>query len=424
MIDSNNIILITDNDDVAKIVTDKLVLLRDNDKISVCNYSGAKKVLSNSLYKVAILHECETKDLTIKLLTGIKSVKPDIEIILLLNYADPDFVVEAYDNGIYDYFTTDTDRYDILLKTINCFKLQVSKEIQNRNEKFLYQMGVLDNKTGLYKDKYLKEIFLDISNDLRIQNGIFALLTLDEKIKTKVSSNRLAGAIKSSVRGDDIISVGRNGLFYLILPNINLAGTKNLIEKIQQKMGADFPIRSGLAKIGIQSFETLDKNAHDSLTSAIQCDKLTACLEDNIDIQKDWLDDDEPNSEKKNFKLFKVAFTNKMASVITPLFFRYQKEYETKLTNTEVSQYANKIESVFCLKCNDLMSELVIRYNGYAKFYIEINHSGLESVENYDTEMPLSQMTEKTLTSLLKRLKDEYKESLKMIKASKEEDNA
>jgi hypothetical protein len=71
------------------------------------------------------------------------------------------------------------------------------------------------------------------------------------------------------------------------------------------------------------------------------------------------------------------------------------------------------------------MSELVIRYNGYAKFYIEINHSGLDTVENFDTEIPLSSMTEKYLTMLLKRLKEEYKESNKMItNSNKEEPNA
>lgn len=421
MIDNNNILLITDRKDVADLVTDKLVLLRDNDKISVCNTSNIKKVLTNSLYKVVILHESDDNQETLKNISTIKNLKNDIEIILLLNNTDPRFIVEAYDTGIYDYFTTDSDDYEMLIKTINCFRLQVSKEIQSRNEKFLYQLGVLDNKTNLYKEKYLKEIFLDISNDLRIQNGVFVTLTLDEKIKTKVSSNRLAGAIKASVRGDDIISTGKNGVFNLILPNIDLVGTKNLIEKIQEKMGNDFPVHSGLAKIGIQSFETLEKKAKDSLISACQNDLLAVCLGDNIDFQQDWLEDENiTTSEKKSFKLFKTAFNNKMDSVISPLFYRYQKEYETKLSNAYVSQYTNNIESVFCIKQDDLMSELVIRYNGYAKFYIEINHSGLDSVDNYNTEIPLGEMDEKYLSGLLKRLKDEFRQSLKIIKDKRE----
>ncbi len=425
MVNNNNILLITDNDDVAKFVTETLVLLRDNDKIKICDSKSIKKAVDNSPHKIIILHESDDEKTTLKNILQIKSLKNDSELILLLNYINPRLIIDAYDSGISDYFSMDSDDYEILIKTVNCFKHQLNKDIQLRNEKFLRQLGVIDNKTGLYRNKYLKDIFIDISDDLRIQNGIFAILTLDSKIKTKVSTNRLALTLKSGVRGDDIIAVGRGGNFYMILPNIDLLGTRNLINKIQERMGADFPIHSGLSKIGIKSYETIEKNASDGLISAIQNNELTVCLEDNVNIQKTWLDDDEDITQnKKNFKLFKVVFSNKMSDVITPIFFRFQKDYETKLVNTDVSQYSNNIESVFCLKNEDLMSELVIRYNGYAKFNIEINHSGLESVENFDEEIPLSQMTEKYLSGMLKRLKDEYKESLKLIKQTKEEEDA
>lgn len=411
MIDSNNILLITDYNEIEKTILEKLVLLRSNDCISVCNTKNAKKVLEKSLYYVVILHESEDKNSTIKMIRQIKEMKPDAEIILLLNDTNPEFILNAYDNGIYDYFLTDSDAYEMLIKTINCFKLRLLKENISRNEKFLYQLGVLDLKTNLYNYKYLKEIFIDLSDNLRIQNGIFAILTLDETNKTKVSTNRLALAIKNSIRQDDIIAIARSGKFYLILPNIDLTGAKLLIQKIQNKMGEEFQLRAGLSKIGIQSFETLDKNSQDGLTSAIQNDLTTVCLEDNIDVQNSWLDDDEKvKKANKNFKLFKMAFTNKMNSIITPMFYRYQKECETKLTNTQVSQYANNVESVFCLKNTNLHSELTIRYNGYAKFSIEINHSGLDSAENTKIEIPLSKMTEKYLNNLLKQLKDEYKQ--------------
>lgn len=411
MVDSNNILLITDYDEIAKTVLKKLVLLRSNDKITVCDTKNAKKILENSLYYVIILHELEDNSATLKMINHIKETKPDAEIILLLNDINQEFILSAYDNGIYDYFLTDSEAYEMLIKTINCFKLRLLKENITRNEKFLYQLGVIDHKTNLYNYKYLKEIFIDLSDDLRIQNGIFAILTLDETNKTKISTNRLALSIKNSVRQDDIIGVARGGKFYLILPNIDIDGTKALILKIQNKMGEDFKIHAGLSKIGIQSFETLDKNSQDGLTSAIQNDLTTVCLEDSIDVQNSWLEDDEENKQtQKKFKLFKMAFTNKMNSVIVPGFYRFQKECETKLTNTQVSQYANNIESVFSLKNENLHSELTIRYNGYAKFKIEINHSGLDSAENTKTEMPLSQMTEKSLNTLLKQLKDEYKQ--------------
>lgn len=413
MIDSNNILLITDYENVATSILKKLVLLRKNDKITVTDTKNLKKALGNSLYCVVILHELEDENSTIKAINNIKEAKPDSEILLLLNDINAELILKAYDSGIYDYILTDSEDYEMLIKTVNCFKLRAVKEKAERNEKFLYQQGVIDSKTNLYQYKYLKEIFIDLSDSLRIQNGVFAILTLDDKTKTKISTNRLANAIKTSVRADDIVGVARGGKFYIILPNIDLEGTNALLKKIQNKMGKDFKLRAGLSKIKNQLFETLDKNAQDGLIAATQNNTISVCLENSNTMQNAWLEDEEQNSAKKDFKLFKIAFTNKMNSVITPVFFRTQKEFETKLTNTKVSQYTNNVECVFCLQNENIQSELVIRYNGFAKFKIEIIHSGLDSAENSKQEIPLSKMTEKFLTNLLKQLKDEYKYSQK-----------
>lgn len=410
MIENNNILLISEDENATELILNKLVLLRDNDKITKCNCKETKKALQNSLYCVVLLYaDIKEQESIFKTIKTIKETKPDSEIILIPNDINTELILKAYDAGIYDYVPIDAESFDFVIKTINCYKLRTLKNIEQRNEKFLYQQGVIDEKTNLYKCNYLKDIFIDIADDLRIQNGIFSILTLNDKNKTKISTNRLAGIIKTTVRGDDIIATARGGKFYLILPNIDLEGTKKLIQKIQDKMGEEFKIHAGMSKIGIQSFETLDKITQDSLKSAIQNDEMTVSLSEVTCMQNGWLED-EDKPRHKDFKLFKVAFTNKMKNVIEPIFFRFQKECETKLTNTQVSQYANNIESVFSLKNETLHSELVIRFNGYAKFKIEINHSGLDSAENTKLEIPLSQLTDKELTKLLKQLKQEYKQ--------------
>lgn len=410
MIENNNILLISEDENATELILNKLVLLRDNDKITKCNCKETKKALQNSLYCVVLLYaDIKEQELIFKTIKTIKETKPDSEIILIPNDINTELILKAYDAGIYDYVPIDAESFDFVIKTINCYKLRTLKNIEQRNEKFLYQQGVIDEKTNLYKCNYLKDIFIDIADDLRIQNGIFSILTLNDKNKTKISTNRLAGIIKTTVRGDDIIATARGGKFYLILPNIDLEGTKKLIQKIQDKMGEEFKIHAGMSKIGIQSFETLDKITQDSLKSAIQNDEMTVSLSKVTGMQNGWLED-EDLPRHKDFKLFKVAFTNKMKNVIEPIFFRFQKECETKLTNTQVSQYANNIESVFSLKNETLHSELVIRFNGYAKFKIEINHSGLDSAENTKLEISLSQLTDKELTKLLKQLKQEYKQ--------------
>lgn len=410
MIENNNILLISEDENATELILNKLVLLRDNDKITKCNCKETKKALQNSLYCVVLLYaDIKEQESIFKTIKTIKETKPDSEIILIPNDINTELILKAYDAGIYDYVPIDAESFDFVIKTINCYKLRTLKNIEQRNEKFLYQQGVIDEKTNLYKCNYLKDIFIDIADDLRIQNGIFSILTLNDKNKTKISTNRLAGIIKTTVRGDDIIATARGGKFYLILPNIDLEGTKKLIQKIQDKMGEEFKIHAGMSKIGIQSFETLDKITQDSLKSAIQNDEMTVSLSEVTGMQNGWLED-EDQPRHKDFKLFKVAFTNKMKNVIEPIFFRFQKECETKLTNTQVSQYANNIESVFSLKNETLHSELVIRFNGYAKFKIEINHSGLDSAENTKLEIPLSQLTDKELTKLLKQVKQEYKQ--------------
>jgi len=413
MIDSNNIILITDNDENAKLVLGKLILLRSNDKITVCKLQDAKNAVKNSLYSVVvIIQPSESNDTEIlKLIKTLKQEKQDMEILLVLQEINQELILKAYDSGIYDYLTINSENYDFMIKTVNCFKIRMLKEQNERNENFLVQSGAIDTKTGLYKEKYIKDCFVDLSANIRIKNGTFTILALDDANKTKISTNRLALTLKSSIRDDDIAARAKNGKFYLILPNIDLLGTKEVLQKIQTKMGENFKIRAGISKIGIQSFETLEKNANDGLISAMQNDVIAVSLEHNIDVQNSWLEDDESGSKQKNFKLFKNAFDNKMNNVITPLFYRYKKEYENKLTNTEVSQYANDIESVFSLKNENVRSELTIRYNGFAKFQIEITHSGLDSAENTKLEIPIGKLTDKYLITLLKQLKNEYKQS-------------
>ena len=403
MIDNNNIILI--------IVLEKLVLLRKNDNIRTCTYSNIKNALKESLFSLVILVEDEDVDLTLKYVKTIKQVNPDVEVLLVLNKINLELILKAYDDGIYDYLSINSDDYDFMIKAVNCFKYRMQKDENSRNQKFLKVMGVIDSKTGLYHQKYLKDVFIDLTEDLKIRYGTFTILSLDDSNKTKVSTNRLARVLKANLREDDIIAQARGGKFYIILPNIDLIGTKTVLQKIQDKMGENFKLRAGISKIGINSFETLEKNSNDGLVSALQNDVLAVCLEDNIDVQNTWLEDDVSETKTKEYKLFKNAFTNKMENVITPIFYRYQKTYETKLTNTQVSQYANNIECVFSLKNDKVHSELVLMYDGFAKFKLEINHSGLDSAENTKSEIPLNKLTDKLLISLLRQLKDEYKRS-------------
>ena len=95
-----------------------------------------KKILEKSLHCVVILHESEDENSTLKMISNIKEIKKDAEIVLLLNDTNPELILNAYDNGIYDYFLVDSEDYEMLIKTVNCFRLRTVKDIGLRNEKF------------------------------------------------------------------------------------------------------------------------------------------------------------------------------------------------------------------------------------------------------------------------------------------------
>ena len=124
MNDNSNILLVTDFEEIAKTMLEKLILLRSTDCITVCNNKNLKKTLENSVFSVVILHENEDIDFTLKQIRNIKEIKNDTEILLLLNSQNIKLILKAYDAGIFDYFTIEAEEFEILIKTVNCFKIR------------------------------------------------------------------------------------------------------------------------------------------------------------------------------------------------------------------------------------------------------------------------------------------------------------
>ena len=216
--------------------------------------------------------------------------------------------------------------------------------------------------------------------------------------------NRLGQNLKKYLRETDIIAQG-SGKFYLLLPNTNVQGAKVVVEKVDYFMGKDIKIRAGIASFGGRTFYELEKDANDSLKSAIVNDALYASLGKNIGLIDEFTDS--PINDK-HFKLFEKIFNKKLKELIEPMFFRTEKEFQAKLGNILVNQYVNKVECVFSLKSKDKQSELVMRYDGFAKFSLKIIHKGLDTCENTQVEIPLNELNEKVLAKYLKLLYTEF----------------
>ena len=382
---ANNILLSGDNKNLVDELKKKFVLLREYDKINNCSNKDVKKYLAASTYDILVLCMNQDASQTLKDIDYIKKNYPEIEIILYTDRLEAELMLNAYDKGIYDFITADSENYEITIKLINCMRLKALKSSNTRMEILLKNQGILSAKNDLYQYRYIKEVFDEIARSPKIRNGIFIILKLEDEIKTKVSSNRLNLLVKKLIRTTDIAATG-NGKIYLILENTNIKGAKTVVEKIQDGMGKDFKIQSA------------EKN-----------DELLYCITDKYNSQEEWLSDNEQEiKQPKQYKIFNTAFANKLKHVIEPNFYRYQKEYESKNPHITINQYSNKVESVFSLKSNEAHSELVIRYDGYTKFVIEIIHKGLDTCENSKDFLPINKLTDKELQKLLKKLKQEF----------------
>ncbi len=406
---ANDIIVISDDIENAEFISRKMSLLRSNDGVSICEAADIKQI-TESNYRIAILYhaKAENTDSTLKLCKKIKEISPETEIILATENIDSEFIFAAYDTGVYDYYYAEAEDYDLILKILACIKYITLRENYNVQTEILTNLGVMDFKTGLYRSKYIKDIFPELINNQNIQNGVFVILSLDENIKTKISTNRLAGILKKNIRQNDIVSIDREGYFYLILKNANIGGAKSLLNKIQQNIGSDMKIHAGCGYIGTNSFEELYKDTKDSFTIATKNDELCVSIK-NSNLTDDWLEIESPEKSKK-FKLFQNMYEFKVKNIIEPGFYRFQKECEA-LKNTSISQYANNIESVYCLKGKNGQSELTIHYNGFTTLDMEITHSGLNSAENSKHEISLNKLNDRELYKLLKKLKKEYSQN-------------
>lgn len=406
----DNILLITDEEEVAQSVLSKLVLLRESDSIAVCDYKSARRVLKTPSISVVIVHECDNREKTLNLLKEIKS--PDYEIILLVNSYDQKFILTAYDCGITDYFSVESESYEMLIRTINSFKIRSLRVNFARNCALLKLLCVVDDETGFYKYKFCKELLAETITDPKIQNGMFVILALDEECKTRFSADKLSKAIKASVRYDDIVSVVKGGKFYLILPNIDKIGAISVVNKIQDILDKNLVIRAGICKIADNAeFEKLEKSAFSALSEACQAKETAVIFEKKNDSLDTWLEDDE--KDDKNFKLFKNAYNNKLEKVITPVFFRLQKAYEEKLFNTKITQYTDEFQSVFRLVHDGRESRLKITYPGFAKIVIYISHDGLDTPDNREIELKLNEVTPKEISAIVENFIKEFKSTIK-----------
>lgn len=393
---ASNILLISEDKNFANLLASKLIFLRDNDNVSVCAYSEIKTCAKLNDAQIVLVHQALAKKITLNLIKELRHNK-NLCIIFLASSYDSKMILSAYDAGIDDFALCDADDFELVIRIVNNIKHNSVKFAAARDFKMLEQLHVVDELTGFYNYKYAKQY---IENQLN-EEAIFMIVAPSNNFKPKFSTEKMACALRASVRVDDAIALGKGAVFYLLLKKTDINGAIVILNKIKENYGGKFEICAGISTIFENSFEQVEKETLQALAGAAATGAEFAVVQDKEETLNDWLSDDV--TKEKNYKLFRQMFSKKLEKVIAPVFYSLQNAWEEKLFNTQIIQSTSLEQCMFRLKNKKQDSTLRIMYPGFAKIVISITHDGLDSPENSEEQLALTKVTQK---ELIKRIED------------------
>lgn len=406
----NNIVLVSDDENLAKEVASKLLFLRKHDDIEVINYTKALTIQDFTSFDTVLAHEASSKERTVDLVRYLRKHSAS-NILLLINSNDSNFVLECYENGIDDFCFFDSDSEELVVRIVKLLKQNSSKLAHLRDKKLLEQLKVIDEYSKLYSYSYSKLVIENIIDYEMLRSGAFLAISFMSLDNLNSNFDRLVELIKISVRSGDIVTLGKDKNIYLFLPYVNLNGAISVFRKIQENLDESCRICAGITELG-KNFVQMEIEALQALAQAISTETQYVIYEKNEVSLDDWLID----QESKNYKLFRQIYNKKLQNVITPVFYRTQKDWENKLFGTEIEQYILDNECVFELKNKKQSSRLRIVYSGFAKIEIQIIHDGLDSPENEEIQIALTKLTQNQLTQFLESFILDFKNQVDYVK--------
>lgn len=381
-----NILLVSDDNEFANKLQEKLVFLRRDDSVLLADYENVFDSLEG--VEAVLVHQNESDDAALDLIKNLR-FNNELCIIFIANSYDSKIILEAYDLGIDDFVLANADDFEYVIRIVNNIKHNSIKRSATRNFKLLERVKVIDKYSGFYAHEYCSDILSSF------KSGTFMALAPCDKIAFSVES--FSDVIKSALRNNDIAFLGKGANFYVFLPNSDFNGAVSVFNKINEKV----EIRAGISDVSGKEYEK------EALNALAEADSGYVFAQTKGNTLDDWLSD----APAGGYKLFRKVFNTKMEKVIAPVFYRLQKSYEEKLFETEIEQYTNSEQCVFSLKNDNGESSLRIVYPGFAKIMIYINHEGLDSPENREIALSLDKITQKELIRITEDFIEEFKET-------------
>lgn len=411
----SNIILISDDNSVEELMSLRLVPLREMDSFESMSYKDAfeKNLWQPEVVLIYCTQDREKQSECIKLIRYLRNQKnlTSTSIVLVLDVFDKEFILTAYSENINDYMLRDSEKGATLVKLMWALKQSATVRDLIKTKSFLTDIAILDKNTGFYLSKYREKIFNHELKYLDLEKKQSSLLIIgaSEDGKASYDYREIADITKAFLRTSDAIFQGLNEKIYILLPNTALNLVENVFVKIRSNIANLNSIVGAAAEVNGKNFSNLEAALLPALSRANSVESKFLAVNDipNDDVNvedESWQNWFKQNlGTPRNFKIFKAAYTKKLQNIITPTFFQLQKLYEDKFFEVDVKHIIGETTSKFILIKGDNESELQINYNGFSRIHVNIVNKGLDSPENQNYEIDLSQITEDNLTKLVEK---------------------
>ena len=417
MADINTVVIVSNRQELINQISQKLVLLRNLDKIKSCSIEEAQNMFDGFSTNVLILH-CDNNNIqAINLIKSLKKqeIYKNLPILLINENCSREVIIEAFDNGISDVLFMPIIDYELLIRVIWCLqKNELNMNIESQAN-FLTALGVVQADTGVYTQKYCDEFLKNEIAQTRkySQRACILLISPDKKYPNYKNPKEFIEIIKKSIRLNDSIAIKDVDKFYVYLQKTKLNGAYSVFERINTNLGIDSGANAGVVEVQEQKFEDIKEaldaaleKANENTNSLIVASDFYSNTPDNkiifetpkdiIEKQKENkiinknnpiapINEAQSNFDKNSVKLFNQAYQRKLKVVIAPVFKKYENILKIKRQDFAINAYTGA-KSLFSVSANGVNASMAIEYDGIENAIVRLSIVDDEQKRLFETE--------------------------------------
>ncbi len=438
MADVNTVIIISDKQEFISQISQKLVLLRNLDKVASCTIEEVQSVFDTVNPNVIILHCVNNNVSALNLIKKIKKHENygNVPILFVNENCSRETVIEAFDNGVSDILFMPVIDYELLIRVIWCLqKNETAMCIESRTN-FLTTLGIVQSESGVYSQKYCNEFLKNEITQTKkySQKACLLLISPDKKYPDCKNPQDFIAVLKKSIRLNDSIVIKDLDKYYVYLQKTKLNGAYSVFERINQNLGIDSGANAGVVEIQEQKFEdivealeaALEKASENTNSLIVASDfysnttKNSGYIEQSIQNTGDTVSQKSVKNinqtksiqntafDKNSIKLFNQAYNRKLRVVVEPVFRKYESILKIKGEDFAINSYVGN-KSLFSVSSGTMSASILLEYDGIEHTTVRLTITENDQKRLFETDViDFTVLDYRKLSLMLSELIDKF----------------